>query len=47
MDNSIKKVPPDGGYGWVITLAYGLNNVSIYLCVLFFIYQTKNAIIYI
>ncbi|XP_049865094.1 monocarboxylate transporter 9-like [Pectinophora gossypiella] len=23
------KVPPDGGYGWVITLAYALNNVVV------------------
>jgi hypothetical protein len=23
-----KKIPPDGGWGWVIMVAYGLSNVS-------------------
>lgn len=24
----VYKVPPDGGYGWVVAFAYALNNVS-------------------
>lgn len=24
------KVPPDGGYGWIVTIAYAMNNVSTY-----------------
>lgn len=28
MMQPIKLVPPDGGYGWVIVIAYGLANVS-------------------
>lgn len=31
MTSKVNKVPPDGGYGWVVTFAYALNNVSTYL----------------
>ncbi|XP_069355288.1 uncharacterized protein [Maniola hyperantus] len=29
MSGAMNKVPPDGGYGWVITFAYALNNVVV------------------
>ncbi|CAG5056131.1 unnamed protein product [Parnassius apollo] len=29
MANKVNKVPPDGGYGWVITFAYAINNVVV------------------
>lgn len=40
----VNKVPPDGGYGWVVTLAFALNNVSI---VLFVNTQTDQVVIQI
>lgn len=27
-DDKPKKIPPDGGWGWMIVLAYGIANVS-------------------
>lgn len=36
MSNKVKeviKVPPDGGYGWVVVFAYAMNNVSINLSI--------------
>lgn len=32
------KVPPDGGYGWVVVFSYALNNVSILYLSMFFLY---------
>ncbi|KAJ0179466.1 hypothetical protein K1T71_005178 [Dendrolimus kikuchii] len=29
MSSGRAKVPPEGGYGWVVTFAYGLNNVVV------------------
>jgi hypothetical protein len=40
-DNKPELVPPDGGWGWIVVVAYALSNVSLILKIFHEAYQPQ------